>query len=113
MDFEWDERKNQLNIEKHGINFDTAKKIFEGPVLTWADDRKNYGEIREISLGKVEGQVLLTVAHTGRNEYIRTISARVASQKERRTFEDAERKNALRNQRPRRKQTGYPTRIFI
>ncbi len=96
MVFEWDERKNRLNIEKHGINFDTAKKIFEGPVLTWADDRKNYGEIREISLGKVEGQVLLTVAHTDRSECIRIISARVASQKERRTFENAERKKALR-----------------
>ena len=96
MDFEWDERKNQLNIEKHGINFDTARKIFEGPFLTWTDDRKDYGEIREISLGKVEDQVLLTVAHTDRYECIRIISVRVASQKERRIFEDAERKNALR-----------------
>ena len=96
MEFEWDERKNRLNIEKHGISFDTAGKIFEGPVLTWADDRKDYGEIREISLGKVEGQVLLTVAHTDRNECIRIISARVTSQKERRTFKNAERKKALR-----------------
>jgi len=96
MDFEWNERKNQLNIEKHGISFDTAEKIFEGPVLTWIDNRKDYGEIREISLGKVEGQVLLTIAHTDRNECVRIISARVASQKERRTFENAERKKALR-----------------
>ncbi len=96
MDFEWDERKNRLNIEKHGISFDTARKIFEGPVLAWIDNRKDYGEIREISLGKVEGQVLLTVAHTDRNQNIRIISARVASQKERSSFENAERKKALR-----------------
>ncbi len=96
MDFEWDEQKNQLNIEKHNVSFNTAKRIFEGPVLTWTDTRKEYGEVREISLGKVANQVLLTVAHTDRNECVRIISARVASQKERRLYENAERKNALR-----------------
>ena len=92
MGFEWDEDKNRINIEKHGISFDVAKRIFEGPVLTWRDTRKDYGEERDISLGKVEEQVLLTVAHTDRNDCIRIISARVASQKERRIFEDEERK---------------------
>lgn len=96
MGFEWDYRKNQINIEKHGVSFDTARKIFEGPVLTWTDDRRDYGEVREVSLGKVEGKALLTVAHTDRKECIRIISARAASQKERRLFENAERKNALR-----------------
>ena len=96
MGFEWDELKNQLSIKKHGVSFNTAKQIFEGPVLTWRDTRKDYGEVREISLGKVEGQDLLTVAHTDRHDCIRMISARVASQKERRLFDDAERKNALR-----------------
>lgn len=96
MDFEWDEQKNQINIEKHHVSFTTAKRIFEGPVLTWTDNRKEYGEVREISLGKVDNQVLLTVAHTDRNKCVRIISARVASQKERKLYEDAERKNVLR-----------------
>ena len=34
MEFEWDEAKNQTNIRKHGIGFDTAKRIFEGTIAT-------------------------------------------------------------------------------
>lgn len=95
MGFEWDEKKNQVNVEKHGISFETARKIFDGPVLTWIDNRKDYGEPRWNSLGKVEGQLHLAVAHTDRDDNIRMISARVASQRERRMFENAERKNNL------------------
>jgi len=41
MKFEWDEIKNKLNQQKHGISFEEAKKIFLGPVLTWKDNRQN------------------------------------------------------------------------
>ena len=54
MAFEWDVAKNQTNIRKHGVSFETAQRIFEGPVLTWFDDRKDYGEDRYISIGTVE-----------------------------------------------------------
>jgi len=96
MGFEWDEEQNLFNIEKHGISFETAKRIFERPVFTWRDTRQDYGEMRELSLGTIEEDVLLTVVHTDRDNAIRMISARVASQKERRLFDDAKRKNALR-----------------
>ena len=96
MDFEWDEEKNLFNIEKHGISFETAKRIFERPVFTWKDTRHDYRERRELSLGTIEEEVLLTVVHTDRENAIRMISARVASQRERRIFDDAKRKNALR-----------------
>jgi uncharacterized DUF497 family protein len=33
MKFEWDESKNQINIEKHGIDFEDAKGIFDGPMI--------------------------------------------------------------------------------
>ena len=39
MAFEWDAAKNQANIRKHGVSFETAQRIFEGPILTWFDDR--------------------------------------------------------------------------
>ena len=54
MEFEWDEGKNQSNIRKHGIGFDTAKRIFDGRVATSADRRRDYGEDRNISIGQVE-----------------------------------------------------------
>ena len=47
MEFEWDEAKNPSNIRKHGIGFDTAKRVFDGRVATAADRHRDYGEDRE------------------------------------------------------------------
>ncbi|MCY4389210.1 MAG: BrnT family toxin [Desulfurellaceae bacterium] len=88
MQFEWDEVKNQANIRKHGISFETAKRIFEGPVVTRIDQRKDYGEDRYISIGRVEPAALIVVAHTSRNGRIRLISARPASRKERQAYHE-------------------------
>ena len=88
MTFEWDTAKNQTNIRKHGVSFETAQRIFEGSVLTWFDDRKDYGEDRYISVGKVESAALIVVAHTGRDDRIRLISARPASRKERQAYHE-------------------------
>ena len=88
MQFEWDEVKNQSNIHKHGVSFETAKRIFEGLVVTWIDRRKDYGEVRYISIGQVEPAALIVVAHTNRNGRIRLISARPASRKERQAYHE-------------------------
>ena len=88
MEFEWDEVKNQANIRKHGVGFDTAKRIFEGSVVTWTDQRKDYSEDRSISIGRVENGALIVVAHTDRAGRIRLISARPASRKERQAYHE-------------------------
>ena len=66
MEFEWDEPKNQANIRKHGVSFETARRIFESSVLTWLDDRQDYGEDRYISIGRVGRAARIVVAHTKR-----------------------------------------------
>ncbi|MEH1999688.1 MAG: BrnT family toxin [Nostoc sp.] len=86
MKFEWDKNKNQQNIQKHGISFEEATEIFNGVVFTSIDQRYDYEEIREISIGSIQGVVIITVAHTDRNGKIRLISARKATPKERRTY---------------------------
>ncbi|MEH1971215.1 MULTISPECIES: BrnT family toxin [unclassified Nostoc] len=86
MKFEWDKNKNQQNIQKHGISFEEATEIFAGVVFTSIDERYDYEEIREISIGSIQGVVIITVAHTDRNGNIRLISARKATPKERRTY---------------------------
>lgn len=53
--FEWDAAKAAANLAKHGIGFEQASRIFDGPVLTAADIRVDYGELREISIGVAEG----------------------------------------------------------
>ena len=71
------------------MSFDKAKRIFEGEVLTAIDERFDYGELREISLGLVDGVLLLTVVHTDtQTGKIRLISARKATKKERRRYEE-------------------------
>ena len=88
MEFEWDETKNQANIRKHGIGFDTAKRIFEGTVATSPDRRRDYGGDRHIGIGRVEPGALIVVAPTERRGRIRLISARPASRKERRRYDE-------------------------
>lgn len=44
MEFEWDEEKNQKNLEKHGIGFESAEEVFSQPYVKKRDERKDYGE---------------------------------------------------------------------
>lgn len=85
-------KKNRTNIAKHGIGFARAIRIFEGPTLDRIDDRADYGEERTISLGMIEGGLILVVMRTDRNGVTRIISARRA---ERKLHEEARRKGTL------------------
>ncbi len=85
IEFEWDDTKNKANLEKHGISFETVRELFLNPILTRIDDRKDYGEIRENSLGVIE-DIVLFVTHTTRNGKIRLISARRANREEREIY---------------------------
>ena len=86
MAFEWDEAKNQANIRKHGVSFQTARRMFGGPVLTRIDDRMDYGEVRHVSIGTVDKGAVIVVAHTDRDGRVRLISARPASRRERQAY---------------------------
>ena len=89
MQFEWDVNKNAQNLKKHGISFEEAQEIFDGLVFTAIDERFDYGgEIREISIGAIQGVVIVTVVHTERSGVTRIISARKATCQERETYYD-------------------------
>ena len=83
MEFDWDEEKNRRNIEKHGLSFGDAKRIFDGFTVDLPDERFDYGEERIISIGLLDNVAVLVVVHTDRNGICRLISARQASKKER------------------------------
>jgi len=92
LKFEWDSAKAASNLKKHGIPFETATVAFLDPFALTEQDRIESGEIRWQTLGRVEGFLLLLVAHTIRDqendtEIIRIISARPATPKERRRYE--------------------------
>ena len=44
MRFEWDENKNNENIQKHGFDFADASQVFENPLIAKLDDHENYGK---------------------------------------------------------------------
>lgn len=88
MGYEWDIKKNKTNFEKHGISFEEARQIFDRDVFTWIDRRKNYNEMREISIGLLSDEFVIVVAHTDRNGNTRIISARTANRKERELYYD-------------------------
>ncbi|HPI19944.1 MAG TPA: BrnT family toxin [Candidatus Kapabacteria bacterium] len=86
MEFEWDELKNKININKHNIDFNLAKNIFlDNNRKTSIDNRRDYGEIRYITIGKMQN-VIITAVYVHRKEKIRIISARLSNSKERKFY---------------------------
>ena len=81
MEFEWDETKRLTNLRKHGIDFIDVPIVFDGYIVTVADERFNYGEQRFVTFGLLQGQVV-AIVHTERDECTRIISARKASKYE-------------------------------
>lgn len=87
MKYEWDEAKNALNIENHGIDFNDAHELFEGNRLIIPDDRKDYGEKRLIAIGHINGRLMVAVYTQRPPETIRIISLRKANSHEKARFE--------------------------
>ncbi len=86
MKFEWDTAKNELNLDKHGMDFETAKSI-------WLDENRIEIEApypienRWIVIGMVQGKVWAAV-YTMRKDVIRMISVRRARVKEVKLYEE-------------------------
>jgi uncharacterized protein len=83
--FEWDSNKEEENIRKHGVDFTIASQLWDRLVFERIDDRRNYGEIRFLAFGEIEGRVL-AVVFTWRGVARRLISARKANPSERALF---------------------------
>ena len=87
MVFEWDDAKNIYNKQKHRISFETAIHVFDDPdYIEMYDFEHSTDEDRYIAIGMV-GDVLFVV-FTERSERIRIISARLATEAERRLYYD-------------------------
>lgn len=87
MKFEWDEEKNIINQKKHKISFETAAYVFQDEYyIEMYDFEHSIDEDRYIAIGKV-GDILFVV-FTERKETVRLISARTATEQERRLYYD-------------------------
>ena len=83
--FDWDENKNRINLEKHGITFEEASTVFfDDRAILFDDPEHSIDEDRFLLLGMSETARVCIVCHCYRESdtVIRIISARQATRKE-------------------------------
>lgn len=89
MGFEWDNDKSETNASKHKITFFETVTVFADPYLLLAEDTKHsQSERRKWAIGELENAGVLVVVFTRRCGNIRLISARPASRKERKSYDE-------------------------
>lgn len=81
MKIEFDPDKRKRTLEERGLDFESAREVFHGPVLDMPDDRQHYGEPRTIAFGLLGGRMVALV-WTPRGEARRIISMRYANERE-------------------------------
>ena len=89
MEFEWDPEKAQRNLAKHSVAFSEAATVFGDPLaITFYDPGHSDDEDRYLTFGYSTDGRLLVVSHTDRGDRNRIISARVATRREKKIYED-------------------------
>jgi len=86
---EWDPRKAAANRLKHGVSFGEAVTALVDDLAVTVEDEA-HGEQRFVTVGASSDGHFLVVVYTLRNDRVRLISARRATSKERRTYEEAD-----------------------
>lgn len=85
MEFDWDDKKNEINFKKHGVDFREAQTVFfDEHSILFDDPEHSTDEERFIIIGKSIKSNICLVCHCYRqdNKVIRIISARKATRKE-------------------------------
>ena len=88
--FEWDSEKDEINKKKHGFSFSEILDVFDDPFFLerYDTEHSSLEEERFIGLGESGGAVIVMTAYTER-ERIRLISARFATESERKLYYDS------------------------
>jgi hypothetical protein len=89
--FEWDPAKAAANLKKHGVSFEEAVTVFQDPLAKiHADPDHSEDELRQILIGHSAQNRVLLVSFTDRRDRIRLISAREATRREHKEYEEAQ-----------------------
>jgi len=88
MKYQWDEEKNKKNIRHHGIDFNDVPSMFLSPMVTFLDNRKDYGEDRWIGIGILKTILAVIVFTEPNDDTIRIVSARKARKHEQQIYRD-------------------------
>ena len=89
--FEWDAAKARLNLSKHSVSFDEASTAFgDRRAITIPDPLHSLAEERFVTIGVSETGKIPVVVATERGDSLRLISARPASKREKKQYEEAD-----------------------
>ena len=89
MRFEWDRGKAKSNLSKHGVSFEEAATVFGDPLsLTISDPGHSDEEDRFVTIGVSSKLRTIVLAHTDRGDHVRIVSARQATTRERKDYEE-------------------------
>jgi uncharacterized DUF497 family protein len=87
--FEWDPNKAEANLAKHEISFEEAMTVFADPLARiFPDEEHSVDELREIIIGHSVGHQLILVNFTSIDDRVRIFSARKATRRERKDYEE-------------------------
>jgi len=85
MEIEYSQVKRDATLAERRIDMARAGEIFDGDTLTVEDDRQDYGETRQITIGFLEGRMVVMV-WTQRGAARRIISLRKANEREQKIY---------------------------
>lgn len=87
--FEWDPKKAEANLAKHNVSFEEAMTVFADPLARiFPDEEHSVDELREIIIGRSARRQLILVSFTGTEDQVRIFSARKATRRERKDYEE-------------------------
>ena len=87
--FEWDPKKAEANQTKHHVSFEEALTVFADPLARiFPDEEHSVAESREIIIGHSDSNQLILVNFTGIDDRVRIFSARKATRRERKDYEE-------------------------
>lgn len=90
MEFEWDEAKRLINLEKHKIDFIDVGEVWARPRLDHYVIESRHGERRVTAIGTINhDDRIVAVVYTTRNGVTRIISLRRARRYERKDYQNA------------------------
>ena len=89
MNFEWDGKKAERNLKKHGVSFQDAATVFNDPLaITFDDPYHSTDECRFLTFGMIRNKKLVIVSHTERSGFTRIIGSREMTKTERKIYEE-------------------------
>jgi len=89
MRFTWDPAKHARNMRERGLSFADAAPMWDAPMLVWTDNRRDYGEIRQVGLGKVGERVMVVGWVKRGEEHVHIFSFRKANAREAKRYATA------------------------